>query len=584
MHGSHLTCRNGSWIFQCRVPAAFAKSFPSFPIQMMIGHVSKRIAQRAARHLWLVADDAIRELGAMPLGGATHAENGKAVRRKLEAYLPAFLALDFNPADLPAGHEREAVEASLDGLVDLCGRELSGIDPVPAPHRAVLDRHYGSLVKDESLARAHLGLPPAVRPAADQVMSQLLAAVTAMQQQGEATAAELRAFKASRAPKVGPLFSEAADTYYDEMATTRGAHHDELKYIRHRKAVFIAICGDRPVTAYTAADLQTFMNRVRFLAPNQSKLPGYDVANVIEYIAEAEASGAKGLAESTLVNNYVAKIRTIIRAACNAAELPYTLGGRRLKVPKGVPKPKAKFLVDHDAANRLFAAAAGSGLLAETMLPLLGYLTGRRLGLLAFVRGEDIHQHDGVWMVTPRDIVRDDQGYWVTVPFKTGESLTSFVLHNLLVRTGFVDWARRRKGFIFSSLHETKDPADTASKRMCRLYDKAGIDSEIYKMFHGLRHAKIACDRDLGIASRTTRLQVGHELLDVHDAYGGMQMRRSELHTIAYAELPPEIDFAAFAGLDFDRLAAARSGVGRPTKCAALAKKGGQKLAAGCPR
>ena len=184
-------------------------------------------------------------------------------------------------------------------------------------------------------------------------------------------------------------------------------------------------------------------------------------------------------AESTLVNNYVAKIRRIIRAACNAAELPYTLGGRRLKVPKGVPKPKAKFLVDHAAANHLFAAAAGSGLLAETMLPLLGYLTGRRLGLLAFVRGEDIHQHDGVWMVTPRDIVRDDQGNWVTVPFKTGESLTSFVLHDLLVRIGFVDWARRQKGFIFSSLHETKDPADTASKRMCRLYDKAAIDSEM---------------------------------------------------------------------------------------------------------
>ena len=58
-----------------------------------------------------------------------------------------------------------------------------------------------------------------------------------------------------------------------------------------------------------------------------------------------------------------------------------------MTVPKGVPKPQAKFLVDMDAANRLFGAAVGSGLLAETMLPLLGYLTGRRLGLLAFLQG-----------------------------------------------------------------------------------------------------------------------------------------------------------------------------------------------------
>ena len=123
------------------------------------------------------------------------------------------------------------------------------------------------------------------------------------------------------------------------------------------------------------------MNRVRFLAPNLSKMPGYDIERVLDYIAEAEASGLPGLAESTLVNNYVAKVKTIIKSACEEADLPYTLGGRRLKVPKGVPKPRAKFLVDEQAASRLFAAATQSGLLADTMLPLLGYLTGRRLGL-----------------------------------------------------------------------------------------------------------------------------------------------------------------------------------------------------------
>ena len=546
---------------------------------MTIGHVSKRAAQRAARHLWLVADHAIREVGTTSMMEATCAENGRAVRKRLdnwiEAFLPALIALDFDATELPADIGREAVAASLDGLVDLCGRELSGIGAVPATHRAALDRYYGRLVKDGSLARAHLGLPPVIRPAADPILSQLLAAMTAMQQQGEATATELRAFKASQEPKVGPLFSEAADRYHDEMAATRGAHHDELKYVIHRKAVFIAICGDRPVTAYTAADIQTFMNRARFLAPNQSKLPGYDITHVLQYISDVEATGEPGLPESTLVNNYVAKVKTIIRGACDAAELPYTLGGRRLKVPKGVPKPKAKFLVDHDAANRLFAAATTSGLLAETMLPLLGYLTGRRLGLLAFVQGEDVHQHDGVWLVTPRNIVRDDRGDWTTVPYKTGESLTSFVLHDLLVRIGFVDWARRQRGFIFSSLHETADPADTASKRMCRLYDKAKIDRAVYKMFHGLRHAKINCDRDLGIASRTTALQVGHELLDVHDAYGGTQMRRSELHTVAFAKLPLEIDFMVFSNLNFDALSAARSTSGRPAKAADPGGKAG---------
>ena len=569
MHGRHLTRRGSSWVFQRRVPAALSKCFPAAPIRVTIGHVSKRIAQTAARHLWLVAEQALHEVGTLTMKGATPKANGAAVRRQLDAwftaYGPVLAALHFEGGELPTEIAPLAVSAAVDGLVDLCNRDVAGEAPVPEPHRRSLQNYYQLLVTDEVLARKHLFLPPVERTAPDPLMSQLLQAMTAMQKQGEATAHEVRTLKSAQEPKVGPLFSIAADRYHDEMAATRGAHHDELKYVRHRKAVFIAICGDRPITAYTAVDIQMFVNKARYLSPNLSKRPGYDIANVLDYIADAEAAGAPGLAQSTLINTYVSRIKTIIRCACDAAELPYTLGGRRLKVPKGVPKPKAKFLVDWDAANRLFAAAAGSGLLAETMLPLLGYLTGRRLGLLAFLQGEDICQHDGVWVVTPRDQVRNANGEWTTVPYKTGESLTSFVLHDLLVRIGFVDWARGQTGYIFAALHEAKDPADTASKRMCRLYDTAKIDRSTYKMFHGLRHTKINRDRDLGIDTRTTRLQVGHELLDVHDAYGGSVMRRSELHTVAYAELPAEIDFKVFSGFDFDALAAARSYSGRPS-------------------
>ena len=144
MHGSHLTCRNASWVFQRRVPAPFAKSFPSAPIRVTIGHVGKRVAQRAARHRWLVAEDAIHELGmisgvgGMPMTGATRVENGQAVRSRLDdwakAVRPALVALHFDPADLPDGHGKGVVAASLDGLVDMCQRALSRIDPIPAPH------------------------------------------------------------------------------------------------------------------------------------------------------------------------------------------------------------------------------------------------------------------------------------------------------------------------------------------------------------------------------------------------------------------------------------------------------------------
>ena len=50
------------------------------------------------------------------------------------------------------------------------------------------------------------------------------------------------------------------------------------------------------------------------------------------------------------------------------------------------------------------------------------------------------------------------------------------MLHNFLAEIGCVDWARRREGFIFELLQQSKDPADAASKWMRHLFDRAGID------------------------------------------------------------------------------------------------------------
>jgi hypothetical protein len=51
----------------------------------------------------------------------------------------------------------------------------------------------------------------------------------------------------------------------------------------------------------------------------------------------------------------------------------------------------------------------------------------------------------------------------------------------------------------------------------------------------------------------------------VHEGYGG-SLRRSELHEIANASLPAEIDFTVFRRLDFDAMAANRPSRGRPKR------------------
>jgi integrase len=305
--------------------------------------------------------------------------------------------------------------------------------------------------------------------------------------------------------------------------------------------VFIKICGDKPVDDYTSDDLQHFLNRVRHLPPNYSKAKGFDISQIDRIIDESIKAGTIGLSESTLVNNYVGKIKTIMKHGCASAGVLFALADARLIISNKIPKAQYKFLPSHDAVNAMFRTGVASGKLAEAILPLLGFLTGRRLGLLAYLRGEHIRQESGCWIVAPKShVIERDKT--IRVPIKTTESIGAFVMHNFLYDIGFIEWARHKPGFIFEYLHGTEDPTDTASKRMGRLFRAAGVDLQLYKTFHGLRHLKIAEARDAGFAARTTRLQVGHELQNVHDKYGGLMLRPAEIVAIASEPLPDDID------------------------------------------
>lgn len=95
--------------------------------------------------------------------------------------------------------------------------------------------------------------------------------------------------------------------------------------------------------------------------------------------------------------------------------------------------------------NKIFSNGVASGLLDQAMLPLLAYLTSRRIGLLTHLCGDDLRKKDGVWIAQTSGIKKEGD-VWVRVPIKTEEPMTSFVLHNFLDEIGFAEWARAREG------------------------------------------------------------------------------------------------------------------------------------------
>ncbi|APH70203.1 hypothetical protein [Aquibium oceanicum] len=144
------------------------------------------------------------------------------------------------------------------------------------------------------------------------------------------------------------------------------------------------------------------------------------------------------MAYKTLVEGYVSIVKRVIRWEMTKLEFSDPFAGVRLFYPGTAAPPKPAQPLSAERISAIFREGVAGGMLDEAMLPLLGQLTGRRLGLLVHFTGNDLREkYPGVWVAQTEGIVLLD-GVWTRVPYKTQASTTFFVLHEI----GFVE--RRR--------------------------------------------------------------------------------------------------------------------------------------------
>jgi len=566
MHGSHLTRQGTNWVFQLKVPVQFKYLQSLKLLRLNLGRIDKRSAQRAARSLAVSALKALEKVTIMTPEPISEDDPIKreAVRdavyaimeEDLRYILPLYGAIN-------GGGEvgSETIPANADSARDLRAG-LAAMEMLRS-----VGRHPASVARSDFVSPGVEGQPghpfsklfelrQRQRPlSVEEQLSRLTKMVAQLMDPSKVDSNRVKGQQPEKPGPRVPLFSEAADAYYELLRSTNGDNYDELKYIRHRKKVFLEIIGDKPVGEYNSLHLQEFINRVRFLPPNHSKMKDFEIQNLNDIIDQNIKDGHPGLSQRTLMVNYVGKVKTILRYGCTQVGVPYLLEGCRLIVPASVPKPKRKFLLSEDRINDVFRAGLETGKLAESLMPLVGYLTGRRLGLVAFLRGEQIRYEYGHWIVAPRshDV---DEGKVKRAPVKTTESLGMYVLHDFLAEIGFSQWASQQAGYVFREIHGALDPADTASKRMARMFQSTGLDPDSFKMFHGLRHLRISDLRDSDLKTRTIRMQVGHELTSEHEKYGEHTLRPKEIKAIATVPLSPDIDWSIFRNLDFKKFEA----------------------------
>jgi hypothetical protein len=251
-----------------------------------------------------------------------------------------------------------------------------------------------------------------------------------------------------------------------------GPDHADISTLVLRRQTFIDVVGDRPVDQYYPRDLQTFVNRMQYWPANVAKrgdMIGKSTLEILESNRQFEVAPA--MAKKTMTDGYLANIRTMMRHRIQDLNYRDPFAGAKISYPQAYLASKPREGVSKDVTNRVFSAGVQSGLLDEAIMPLVAKLTSLRLGLLTYLQGQDIRMKDGVWIAQTGGIVESRDPVtgkvsWLRVPIKMEESMTYFVLHNFLGAIGFVDWARRQPGFIFTAAHEHPNPSKYMSKVM----------------------------------------------------------------------------------------------------------------------
>ncbi len=585
MRTRFLTRRGDVYLFQIRVPQRLRAKYVLSPIRVRLGPIGWIAAQAKAD----VYAGFLRQLFRQrrtPMTPETCAQVAQALDprlpedeqvdrllaamtegQRMALVMPSLAGMNFLlDGDLGEDIGAEVRDKVFDGFAGLGFDRATGTGALTAMMGDSVERSLRLSLSSDRHAREVFGFPPKEEATPDQnrQFDLIWAEMKAMRAENARQTALL---EAQHAPtKAGALFSDATRSLIEHIQSTKRADHPDLGTIRRVSEVFVALVGDKPVDRYTRKEVQAYVNDLSFVEANfLKKNADATVSDLRAHVATQRKVDADGLAQTTIEGTYLDRVRSIIRHGCDEADVADPLSGKTIKIPERARSKRERNPLTMPQVGSVFAECRAADVLADKLLPLLALMTGRREGLLTFIRHEWHKQIHGVWMICPTPTMVVD-GKTVRVPFKTKPSLRPFVLHKVFEEVGLIDWMqRKRTGWLFEHLAGCADPADAAQKRMGRLFRSAGLDGANLETFHSLRSTRIALDFDLKIEARLKRLQVGHEAPDIHEKYAAV-FSPAEANELRTLPVPAELDFGGFTGLDFDALAARRPKGGRRPK------------------
>ncbi len=174
---------------------------------------------------------------------------------------------------------------------------------------------------------------------------------------------------------------------------------------------------NKAVGLYTEDDIQDFVDEIKFLHDDYYREENYQISKIPAYIESNKGKGITGLSRSTIENNYLPRITNIIKHGCKMAHIPYQLVGAKIIYADTIPKARQQVPPDPQRLNIICRKGVATRVLFDAIFPPMAAIAGRRIGIMSFLRRENIINYAGHYIVAPTDLV--ESGGVLVVPVKT---------------------------------------------------------------------------------------------------------------------------------------------------------------------
>jgi integrase len=413
-HCSHITHKRGIYYFRRRMPQPCA-----FEICISLSTRDYREARWLAGELASVFDRTLAGLASM------HPEIVAFLRSRLAEQLRshrrALLRTPFVPSDHRRDHTvRDRDAQQLDSLADMHANHMSTLQTrdvrpaMPAAKRFAAE--FGLPDDPDSLAELSLGLVQLARQVNEQRQIWLKEGII------DQIGPEFQLPVAPPAPPVaqssGPLFSELLTGFVEYMGSTKSWTGQTLAQNSTSFRMFIEVCGDLPVSAYTKKHTVEFYDVLRKLPRSYSRDPSWAGKPLCDIAAASDGVDVQKLTMKTVQRHFTAlgKFFEYLRERDEYTEINPAYG---FKFPK--PKVRAN---EHrkewkgDKLAKLFGSPVWAGCASEARratpgnliikdakywLPLLALYHGNRLEEFAQLRLADVAKEDGIWFLRIHD-------------------------------------------------------------------------------------------------------------------------------------------------------------------------------------